>query len=997
MAHLESAEFGRGDAVLLDDISEASFLQNLRLRYEKEKYFTYIGEVVISMNPYKQLPIFGADYVAKYLDKAIFQNEPHIFALAEAAYAKMKRTQEHCCIMISGESGAGKTEASKLIMRYIAAVSSAKHRSEIERVKDMLLASNPLLEAFGNAKTTRNDNSSRFGKYMDINFDYKSEPKGGHIHNYLLEKARVIKQLPGERSFHIFYQLLAGADDALLGRLGLSRDASSYTYLNQGGQATVPSIDDKKGFQEVIQAMRSLSVSNDDQEMIWRLIAAVIHLGRVQFEPSGSEHCKVVDRSVLQQLATLLSTDVAALDKAFTYRVIAARGEVYDTLLNPEHATHARHALAKALYDRVFSWLVQRINVALDPKVPQGQRNTVLGVLDIYGFEILAKNGFEQFCINYCNEKLQQLFIELVMRKEQQEYADEGITWVEIDYFDNKIICEMVDNPKSGIIPMLDEQCSRPNGSDAAFLAHLDVVLKGEDRYSSFQKDNSDRGCQRERDFRIKHFAGDVVYDVAEFVDKNNDVLFQDLKRMLYNCDMAVLKEMWPEGATPLTEVNKLPLTAATNFKNSMAKLVELLLSKDPYYVRCIKPNESKAANSYEDTLCQHQVRYLGLLENLRVRRAGYCNRQLYEVFAQRYKMLSKKTWPNYKGSAKGAVENIINEINMKPGVAFGTTKLFVKEPKTLFEFEQLREARIPAIVSKIQAHWKGILQRRIFRRMLAVHRIIRFYRKWKLRAALVHLVRKFEGVKSLPDFGKSITWSDLNPPQTLKQFFDYARKIFVVWQARSVLKKYAAKAEEIKVKGIAYDFCKGRRPDWAIGAVWEGNYMIKTPDAAKFAAAVAPLLQQHGDKEIKFSAEVQKLNSKEKTDPRIWVVTDRHLYQLDRKFKLHKAPVPLKLIKGFAIAKQANSCVVLRLDDGDIVGTLDGMGFVTELIVRVIQATGTVYPVDISDVIKVNRDKITTLTFGPQEEEVDETLFVKASPGSVMLKSRRVSQLRNV
>eukprot|EP00911_Craspedida_sp_UC1_P000557 UC1_evm1s428 len=336
-----------------------------------------------------------------------------------------------------------------------------------------------------------------------------------------------------------------------------------------------------------------------------------------------------------------------------------------------------------------------------------------MGVLDIYGFEIFASNGFEQFCINYCNEKLQQLFIELVLKREQEEYKREGIDWVNIDYFDNAAICTMVDDSKTGIISMLDEQCAGKTGSDAKFLAHMDKALRGNDRYASRQTAGSDNSLEHNRDFRICHFAGDVVYNTEGFVDKNQDTLFHDLKRLLYNCNNKSLQSMWPEGADEITAVHKIPPTAATSFRASMFKLVEILLSKEPYYVRCIKPNASKAAGKWTDELCRHQVRYLGLMENLRVRRAGYCNRQVYDVFLERYKMLSDKTWPNWRKDPQEGVRHIVEALKMGDQVAFGKTKLFIKEPKTLVDLEDARERMLPVLATKIQAYWRGVLARR--------------------------------------------------------------------------------------------------------------------------------------------------------------------------------------------------------------------------------------------------------------------------------------------
>jgi len=473
---------GRADAVLLDEITEEAFVENLKIRYEGEKIYTYIGEVLIAVNPYRDLGIYSQDVIDSYHGAAIYQREPHIFALAEAAFSGMRREQKDCCIVISGESGAGKTESSKHIMRYVAAISGGGSPDDegagVGKVKDMLLASNPLLEAFGNATTVRNDNSSRFGKYMDINFDFAHALVGGHVQNYLLEKARVVKQMDGERNFHFFYQLLAGASEQELVALGLERDPSQYNYL-KGDGGTLRATD-AANYAEVVEATHRLGFADGMFGTVTKLAAVVIHLGQIGFADSGDgESCAVTPplvvaaaaatddghghEHVLTTVANLLGTDAGTLEKTLTHRVVAARGELFESNLNASAAGHARDALAKALYDRLFSHLVAQINAALHvgggggagaagaagggnagPTPQQTARHTTaLGVLDIYGFEIMPSNGFEQFCINFCNEKLQQLFIELVLKRQQEEYAREGVEWVDVAYFDNAAICEL--------------------------------------------------------------------------------------------------------------------------------------------------------------------------------------------------------------------------------------------------------------------------------------------------------------------------------------------------------------------------------------------------------------------------------------------------------------------------------------------------------------------------------------------------------------------------
>ncbi|EGD77448.1 myosin IB [Salpingoeca rosetta] len=989
MAHLKSDEYGVGDAVLLDEITEDAFVANLKRRFSKDKIYTYIGEVLVSVNPYADLGLYKPELVETFRNRALYQNEPHIFALSEATYSTMRRTHQDCVVIISGESGAGKTEASKRVMEYIAAVNTSKGRAEIERVKEHLLASTPILEAFGNAKTNVNDNSSRFGKYMDIMFDFKAEPIGGHIKNYLLEKSRVVKHAAGERNFHFFYQLLTGAPDAVLSSLSLERNPSSYAYTNQVWLLCF-SVCDKAGFDEVTTAMRTIGFDDAFIECVHKLVAAALHLGQVAFTPNGAL-CVCVSVSVSVSVCLSVCTTKDALLKALTTRVVAARGEVIETPLTAEKASKARHALAKSIYGRLFSHIVKNINTCIGVKA---DKHTALGVLDIYGFEIFPSNGFDQFCINYCNEKLQQVFIELVLKLEQDEYAREGIDWVNIEYFNNHEICVMIDDPKAGMIAVLDEQCAIAGGTDAAFLANLDRSFKSHARYSSFQTDSSDTSCERSRDFRIRHFAGDVVYTVDGFVEKNNDTLFHDLKRMLYNCDNAALKDMWPEGADPLTAVHKMPPTAATNFRTSMDELVVALKQKCPFYIRCIRPNRHKAAKKWEDDLCVHQVRYLGLMENLRVRRAGYCNRQPYEVFLERYKMCCKATWPHWHREPKDGVRKIIEELNLKDEVAFGNTQLFIKNPSTLQQLEDIRDAKIPLVVARIQAAWRGLLARRHYVKLRAVYRIMSFWYRCRARRYLADVLKRFENVKDSPDLGKGVEWP--STPTGLGQVGTLLRKVHLCWRAKRILARFTPEqTEELKQKIHAQDLIKGRRRFWGFQYKWEGNYIAKSADAQKFGAQMQPLMAKYGDKKIFFSSRVSKLNTKGKEDPRVVVVTDRHIYRLDSKtFKIHKQPVPLDEVEGFGMSSgEDQACIVRLKGDTDLVLTLRGDACSAELVSLITQAKGEDVPVDVGSKLKYKvKGQLRSLGF--EEGDTSKTGFARKSSGYALV-TRKESMMR--
>nr|XP_051680586.1 unconventional myosin-Id isoform X2 [Oryctolagus cuniculus] len=582
MAEQESLEFGKADFVLMDTVSMPEFMANLRLRFEKGRIYTFIGEVVVSVNPYKSLNIYGRDTIEQYKGRELYERPPHLFAIADAAYKAMKRRSKDTCIVISGESGAGKTEASKYIMQYIAAITNPSQRAEVERVKNMLLKSNCVLEAFGNAKTNRNDNSSRFGKYMDINFDFKGDPIGGHINNYLLEKSRVIVQQPGERSFHSFYQLLQGGSEQILRSLHLQKSLSSYNYIHVGAQLK-SSINDAAEFKVVADAMKVIGFQAEEVQTVYRILAAILHLGNLKFVVDG-DTTLIENGQVVSIIAELLSTKTDAVEKALLYRTVATGRDIIDKQHTEQEASYGRDAFAKAIYERLFCWIVTRINDIIEVKnydTTIHGKNTVIGVLDIYGFEIFDNNSFEQFCINYCNEKLQQLFIQLVLKQEQEEYQREGIPWKHIDYFNNQIIVDLVEQQHKGVIAILDDACVNVGRvTDQIFLEALNSKLAKHGHFSSRKLCASDKILEFDRDFRIRHYAGDVVYSVIGFIDKNKDTLFQDFKRLMYNSSNPVLKNMWPEGKLSITEVTKRPLTAATLFKNSMIALVDNLASK---------------------------------------------------------------------------------------------------------------------------------------------------------------------------------------------------------------------------------------------------------------------------------------------------------------------------------------------------------------------------------------------------------------------------------
>lgn len=688
---------GVDDMVLLSKITEEAIVDNLKKRYMDDFIFTYIGPVLISVNPFKQLPYFTEKEIEMYQGAAQYENPPHIYALADTMYRNMLIDGENQCVIISGESGAGKTVAAKYIMGYVSKVSGGG--AKVQHVKDIILKSNPLLEAFGNAKTVRNNNSSRFGKYFEIQFSRGGEPDGGKISNFLLEKSRVVSQNSGERSFHIFYQLLAGVSAEDRENLGVTAP-DYYFYLNQSAVYDVEDVSDKKEFAETMAAMDVVGLSHDAQASALQIVAGILHLGNIGFRESGN-YAMVESEDFLAFPAYLLGIDQSRLQEKLTSRKMdskwGGKSEVIDVTLNVEQACFTRDALSKALYTRLFDYLVEAVNKAMRKDTEEYN----IGVLDIYGFEIFQKNGFEQFCINFVNEKLQQIFIELTLKAEQEEYVQEGIHWNPIEYFNNKIVCDLIENKLSppGIMSILDDVCAtmhaKGEGADQTLLQKLQAAIGSHEHFNSWNKG-----------FIIHHYAGKVSYTAEGFCERNRDVLFSDLIELMQSSEIPFIRDRFPENLN--ADKKGRPTTASSKIKKQANDLVQALIKCTPHYIRCIKPNESKKPRDWEDSRVKHQVEYLGLRENIRVRRAGYAYRRLFQKFLHRYAILTRETWPAWRGDEKKGVLHLLQSVNMDSDqYQLGKTKVFIKAPESLFLLEEMRERKYDGFARVIQKAWR--------------------------------------------------------------------------------------------------------------------------------------------------------------------------------------------------------------------------------------------------------------------------------------------------
>ncbi|KAE8631923.1 hypothetical protein XENTR_v10001359 [Xenopus tropicalis] len=740
---------GVDDMVLLSKITEDAIVENLKKRYLDDYIFTYIGSVLISVNPFKQMPYFTEREIELYQGAAQYENPPHIYALTDNMYRNMLIDGENQCVIISGESGAGKTVAAKYIMGYISKVSGGG--SKVQHVKDIILQSNPLLEAFGNAKTVRNNNSSRFGKYFEIQFSRGGEPDGGKISNFLLEKSRVVSQNENERNFHVFYQLIEGASDEQRQNLGIMTP-DYFFYLNQSETYKVEGTNDKKDFYEMLEAMMVIGVSAEEQQMVLQISAGILHLGNISFQEQGN-YAKVECPDLLDFPAYLLGVQKGRLNDKLTSRKMdskwGGRSESITVTLNVEQASYTRDALSKALYARVFDFLVESINKAMQKPYEEYS----IGVLDIYGFEIFQKNGFEQFCINFVNEKLQQIFIELTLKAEQEEYVAEGIRWTPIEYFNNKIVCDLIENKLNppGIMSVLDDVCATMHatggGADQTLLQKLQAAVGTHEHFSNWNLG-----------FVIHHYAGKVSYYVEGFCERNRDVLFIDLIELMQSSEYQFIQSLFPERLD--SDKKSRPTTAGSKIKKQANDLVNTLMKCTPHYIRCIKPNETKKPKDWEESRVKHQVEYLGLKENIRVRRAGFAYRRVFNKFLQRYAILTQETWPRWRGDERQGVQHLLRSVNMDSDqYQMGKSKVFVKNPESLFLLEEMRERKFDTFARTIQKAWRRYIARRKYEQMREeASNILYGYKERRRNSINRNFVGDYLGMEDRPELRQFMT-----------------------------------------------------------------------------------------------------------------------------------------------------------------------------------------------------------------------------------------------
>ncbi|VDO70173.1 unnamed protein product [Schistosoma margrebowiei] len=617
------------DMANLSFMNEASVLNNLKTRYYSGMIYTYSGLFCVVVNPYKRLPIYDEDIVEWYKGKKRHERPPHIFAIADGAYRSMLQGNHDQSILCTGESGSGKTENTKKVIQYLACVAtSAKHQKTSAKngeLEAQLLKANPILEAFGNAKTIKNDNSSRFGKFIRINFDTSGFIAGANIETYLLEKARVIRQAVDERSFHIFYQLLASATPAMQQQLLLNH-ASAYRFLSNG-MIELPGIDEQQFFP------------------IFRVISAVLHLGNLEFrQERSSDQATLPDHSVAEKVSHLLGIPLNEMVKAFLKPRIKVGKDLVSKAQTKMQVEFAVEAISKSIYERLFLWLVARINKTLDKTRRPGA--SFVGILDIAGFEIFQVNSFEQLCINYTNEKLQQLFNHTMFILEQDEYTREGIPWEFIDFgLDLQPTIDLIERPM-GIFALLDEECFFPKGTDKSFVEKL---IKSQDKHPKLCKTE----FRSNADFGVIHYAGRVEYNSNQWLMKNMDPLNDNVVALLQASNDPFVQVTTTTTDTAFGSARSVRRgmfrTVSQLYKDSLIRLMTVLKNTSPNFVRCIIPNHEKKPGRIDGPLVLEQLRCNGVLEGIRICRRGFPSRILFQEFRQRYEILTPNVIPKFR------------------------------------------------------------------------------------------------------------------------------------------------------------------------------------------------------------------------------------------------------------------------------------------------------------------------------------------------------------
>ncbi|XP_060139949.1 unconventional myosin-VI [Globicephala melas] len=720
-------------------LNEATLLHNIKVRYSKDRIYTYVANILIAVNPYFDIPkIYSSETIKSYQGKSLGTMPPHVFAIADKAFRDMKVLKMSQSVIVSGESGAGKTENTKFVLRYL-----TESYGTGQDIDDRIVEANPLLEAFGNAKTVRNNNSSRFGKFVEIHFNEKSSVVGGFVSHYLLEKSRICVQGKEERNYHIFYRLCAGASEDTRERLHLS-SPDNFRYLNRGctryfanketdkhilqnrkspeylkgGSLKDPLLDDHGDFIRMCTAMKKIGLDDEEKLDLFRVVAGVLHLGNIDFEEAGSTSggCNLKNKSTqsLEYCAELLGLDQDDLRVSLTTRVMlttagGTKGTVIKVPLKVEQANNARDALAKTVYSHLFDHVVNRVNQCF----PFETSSYFIGVLDIAGFEYFERNSFEQFCINYCNEKLQQFFNERILKEEQELYQKEGLGVNEVHYVDNQDCIDLIEAKLAGILDILDEENRLPQPSDQHFTSEVHQKHKDHFRLCIPRKSKLavHRNIRDDEGFIIRHFAGAVCYETTQFVEKNNDALHMSLESLICESRDKFIRELFESSTNnnkdTKQKAGKLSFISVGNkFKTQLNLLLDKLRSTGASFIRCIKPNLKMTSHDFEGAQILSQLQCSGMVSVLDLMQGGFPSRASFHELYNMYKkyMPDKLARLDPRLFCKALFKALgLNEIDYK----FGLTKVFFR-PGKFAEFDQIMKSdpdHLAELVKRVN-HW---------------------------------------------------------------------------------------------------------------------------------------------------------------------------------------------------------------------------------------------------------------------------------------------------
>ncbi|XP_055589131.1 unconventional myosin-Ia-like [Uranotaenia lowii] len=1145
-------EIGSWDSVLLENLSEDSFITNLHQRYKRDLIYTYIGTFLVALNPYKPLAIYTPDLVRKYANKSLFQLPPHIFALANSAHQFLLNYNEDQCIVMSGESGAGKTESARMIVHFLTQLSEmrrsrtpvfalkgsnpssrqttpkhctitrvgssfesgsgtggagrldsimkyntsrkcshektvefdliAHHKStenlaamamgsgpgsgsfstgstpkclkhsnqsisrstegsdfptkstlksafaspascprhnctsagsshmdlhrmcgggsfnspslqkrcnlgrcchqsstrsihkssssialtydhsnnmspsvhrrqilksitkevylrdlELYRMRDRVAHAEVFLEAMGNASTIKNSNSSRFGKFFDIEFDYKGDPAGGHLTLYMLEKSRVTSRSPGERNFHIFYQLLSGADIHLLKSLRLQRNIDKYDLLKY----SFTNEDDRTNFGFTKRSLEVIGFSQEEIFSIFTILAVVLKLGNLVFISTtnidGCEGCEISNEYELEEIAQLLQVDSHLL-----FYCLTRIGENWDHIetdgseIDAMYASKIKATLCRTLYGRLFALIAARINEQLKLKqygmvASSTVRGRTIGLLDFYGFEVLEKNSFEQLAINYCNERLQQHYVKNVLKYQQDLYMAEGLDWIKIDYFDNQPICELIDKPCYGVLHLLDEPQVI---NDGILLTRLHQCCTGHTNFLSRDPSLPSNA------FQIRHFEGPVLYSSLGFTEKNLDLLPKHVSACLYqNCELPIVASLFPEGNPKRHSVGRKPTSLSTTLRTSLQTLLKQVEQRYNHYIFCIKPNELKQPKMFELGLVQHQVRYMCLMPLINLWRNGHYFNMVHSRFVQRYKLLCQYTWPHFSGSMIDGVALIVRSVPL-PAAEFtiGRKKVFIRSPRTVYELDEFRKVRLNELAVLIQKTYRCYTKRK---RFVALRRsqlvIAGFWRTWREREniriaefkkqarwAVQVIARFFVLIKTreflltlllrLPHDNMSPICHDWPPaPSFLAETSQLLRNIFHRWRCYKYRKSFDQPARNrMREKVTASIIFKDRKISYprTVAHPFHGDY-IRLRQNVQWKRVSC----EHNDQYVVFADMINKITrSSGKFIPILLVVSTNSMLLLDQKTMQIKYRIPASEIYRMSLSPYFDDIAVIHI-----------------------------------------------------------------------------------